>query len=188
MTTADKNTAPAGLPMMIADELIALRAPEPADLDAMFRWENGADKPASSPASAPLSRKQLWDYIDGYDADIYSARQLRLVIVRRADGARLGAVDLTDFDPRDRRAWVGIYIEESERRRGYGLRALRLISRHARQVIGMHQLAAIVLADNSASRALFDAAGFKTCGRLRSWVRRGRSYIDAQILQLLFEV
>lgn len=172
---------------MIADDVITLRAPEPSDLDAMFRWENGADKTESSSAAAPLSRKQLWDYIENYDADIYSARQLRLVVERRADGARIGAVDITDFEPRDRRAWVGIYIDEKERRRGYGLRALQLLCSYAQATIGLHQLAAVVVAGNRASCGLFEAAGFRACGRLRSWVRRGRGYADALIFQRLFE-
>ena len=50
----------------------------------------------------------------------------------------------------------------------------------------MHQLAAVVSVDNAASRALFDAAGYRTAGRLRSWVRRGRSYIDVLLYQRLF--
>lgn len=173
---------------MIADDVIMLRAPEPDDLDSMFRWENEPNKSDTSSAVAPLSRKQLWDYIENYDGDIYSARQLRMIIVRRSDGLRLGTVDISDFEPRDRRGFVGIYIEARERRHGYALRALELLCRHASAVIGLHQLAAVVVDGNQASRGLFVKAGFRPCGKLRSWVRRGRLYADVIVFQRLFEV
>ena len=50
----------------------------------------------------------------------------------------------------------------------------------------MHQLAAQIACDNEASRRLFDRCGFKPCGMLRSWLRRGRHYADAIIVQRLF--
>ena len=154
---------------MIADDVILLRAPEPDDLDSMFRWENEPNKSDTSSAVAPLSRKQLWEYLENYDGDIYSARQLRMIIVRR-------------------RGFVGIYIEARERRHGYALRALELLCRHASAVIGLHQLAAVVVDGNQASRGLFVKAGFRPCGKLRSWVRRGRLYADVIVFQRLFEV
>ena len=50
----------------------------------------------------------------------------------------------------------------------------------------MHQLAAVVAVDNAPSIALFKSCGFKSTGRLRSWIRRGRTYADALIFQRLF--
>lgn len=172
--------------MLLSGNKIQLRAVEPQDLDTLYIFENDSTKTESSFASAPLSRNMLWEYVKSYSADIFAERQLRLMIVRREDNAVIGTVDITDYDPRDRRGFVGIYITEQARRHGYALEALNMIAAHARDVIGMHQLAAVVGADNEASRSLFLAAGFKTCGRLRSWIRRGRHYDDAIMYQLLF--
>lgn len=174
--------------MLLSGNKIQLRAVEPQDLDALYIFENDSTKAESSFVSAPVSRNMLWEYVKSYSADIFSERQLRLMIVRRDDNAVIGTVDITDFDPRDRRGFVGIYIVEGARGQGHALEALQLLVSYARDVLGMHQLAAVVGADNEASRRLFAAAGFKTCGCLRSWIRRGRRYGDAVLYQLLFTV
>lgn len=167
---------------------VSLRAVEPADLDLLFLLENDPEGCRTSLGSAPASRQMLWRYIEEYKADIYAERQLRLVIAANDDGRAIGTVDISDFDPRDRRGFVGIAIIAGERRRGYGREALDLLCRYAEHTLGMHQLAAIVAADNEASRALFDAAGFATCGRLRSWLRTARHYTDAVLFQKLFSL
>lgn len=171
---------------MIENERIILRAVEPADLDALYIQENDPSKAESSFTTAPLSRSQLWEYVNNYSADIFADKQLRLMVVRRSDGATIGSADVSDFDARDRRGFVGIFISGPFRRQGYASDALALLSDYCRDTIGMHQLAAVVAADNEASRSLFAKAGFKTCGRLQSWIRRGRHYADAIVYQLLF--
>lgn len=170
--------------MKLTDDTIALRALEPDDLDTVYRWEND---PALWPwgnTCAPLSRHALKQYIDTYDADIHAARQLRLMIVDAAIGdRRLGTIDLFDYDPVNRRAAVGIFVDDSARRQGVALRALRLTAEYCRERLGMHQLWATVAADNRPSRALFESAGFKIAGRLKSWLRTGRTFNDAYIYQ-----
>lgn len=172
--------------MSLTGRLVRLRAVEPGDLDMLFMLENDPDRTQSSFATSPASRQQLWEYINNYQADIYAEKQLRLIIVTSDSGRAVGAVDISDFDARDRRGFVGIAILESERGKGYALDALDVLNDFASQTLGMHQLAAVVSVDNAASRALFDAAGYRTAGRLRSWVRRGRSYTDVLLYQRLF--
>lgn len=173
--------------MNLSNDKVSLRAPEPDDLDFLFILENDPDAADSGLATAPVSRRQMWDYINSYSADIYAAGELRLVVVDNDSGRAVGAVDLCDFSPRDRRAFVGIAIASEYRRLGFGRAALSLVCAYAADTLGLHSLAASVAADNSASRALFAACGFRTCGRLRSWVRRGTGYIDAQMFQILFQ-
>lgn len=170
----------------LTGRLVSLRAVEPDDLDMLFLLENDPDRSQTSFTTAPASRQQLWEYIHNYQADIFAEKQLRLIVASRESGRPVGAVDISDFDPRDRRGFVGIAILEGERGKGYALDALDVLGRFASQTLGMHQLAAIVSVDNAASCALFHAAGYRTAGRLRSWIRRGRSYTDAQLFQRLF--
>lgn len=164
---------------------VTLRAPEPDDLDFLYLLENDEAARESTPCGTPVSRQQLWQYLHDYDGDIAAQHQLRLMVCGAA-GARLGAVDIYDYSHRDRRAYVGIAIAPDCRRHGYGAAALEAVCAFAADVLGMHQLAAVVTVDNAASRRLFAACGFKPCGRLRSWRRRGTSYADALVLQRLF--
>ena len=122
---------------------LTLRPVEPADLDSLYIWENDSSAWGVASTRAPLSRRQLHDYIESYDADIYAARQLRLVIEETASRRAIGAIDLYDFDPRDLRAFAAIYIAEDSRRQGYGSEALGLMADYGRAVIGLHQIAAL---------------------------------------------
>lgn len=173
--------------MTLSNDKVTLRAPEPSDLDFLFLLENDSAVAWASLLTAPVSRQQMWDYINSYNADIFSAGELRLVVVDNASGAPVGAVDLTSFSARDRHALVGIAVAEGCRRQGFGKAALTLLCSYASTTLGIHSLAASVAEDNIASRALFESCGFRSCGRLRSWVRRGRIYADAQLYQILFQ-
>lgn len=165
---------------------LTLRPVEPADLDSLYIWENDSSSWGVASTRAPLSRRQLHDYIESYDADIYAARQLRLVIEETASGRAIGAIDLYDFDPRDLRAFAAIYIAEDSRRQGYGCEALGLMADYGRAVIGLHQIAAFVAVSNAASLALFRHCGFSSAGRLRSWIKYDSRYHDVIIMQRLF--
>ena len=125
--------------MTLSDDLIRLTAPEPADLDSLYIWENDPELWPCGDTSAPLSRHQLDEYIAGYDADIFSARQLRLVIRLAATGEAVGTLDITDFNPRDRHARVGIFVAPAFRGRGIALRALSLLRPRHPHARGPHR-------------------------------------------------
>lgn len=168
-----------------AGERVRLRALEPIDVDTLFKWENDVALWEAGSTIAPFSRKQLWDYIDTYDGDIYSARQLRLMIDIAATGETIGTLDLFDFDPANSRCSVGIFVTPGHRRQGYAAEALRLIAGRLRKLISLHQLSAIVAADNKASRALFEECGFSLVATLPQWLRRGGEFKDAALYSLI---
>ncbi len=168
-------------------KLISLRGPEPDDIDCIYLWENDASLWPCGSTRAPLSRHQIWQYIDSYDGDIYSQKQLRLIITDNGSGLAAGTVDLYDFDPRDARANVGIFISADFRRKGFAAEALEMTAAYARETLAMHQLAAWVSVDNMPSVNLFKKAGYRSKACLRSWVKNGHSYSDVLIFQKLFE-
>lgn len=172
--------------MKITDGTITLRAPEPKDLDALFRHESAPETPEMTTTTAPVSRRMLERYLETYSAELRDWGCLRLMITLEESGETIGSVDLYDYNSRDRRGYAAIFVEKSMRGRGYGARALELMCEYASEILGMHQLAAEVAVDNEASRRLFESCGFKTCGRLRSWIRVGRRYLDALVYQRLF--
>lgn len=172
--------------MTLNSKRLRMRAPEPSDLDFLYLLENSDGAEGCGFTAAPVSRRMLHDYIEAYSADINTDGQLRLVIEDTATGQAIGTADISDYDSRDRRGFVGIIITDSHRRQGYGTEALQLLCNYAATTLGMHQLAAIIEIDNEASKALFTACGFRPAGRLRSWLRRGRNYADALLFQRLF--
>lgn len=77
---------------------IYLRAPEEADVDKIFLWENDRGMWESSPAAAPVSRLQVWQYVQNYDADPLRAGELRMMAIDRDSGATVGHADLFEID------------------------------------------------------------------------------------------
>ena len=114
---------------------IKLRAPEPEDLDCMFRFENIVDLWDISNTTGPYSRFHLKQYIEQTQNDLFTDRQLRLMIENR-DRQVVGIVDICNFDPLHSRAEVGIVIDEAQRRKGIGRQALSLLESHCFHYLG----------------------------------------------------
>lgn len=167
----------------LEDDIIRLRALEPTDLDVLYRWENDSSLWDVGNTIAPFSRKQLWDYIENYDGDIFTARQLRLMIVLKVSGEAVGTVDFYEFDPFNARSAVGVLVDGSHVRKGYAARALHLIADYAGKYLGLHQLVAIIPVANVASVRLFEKCGYKITGRLRSWIKKSTRFEDAFMVQ-----
>lgn len=189
--------------MLLQNDLIRLRAMEPADAEAMYRWENDTSLWSLGETTRPFSRAAVEEFIAQASLDIYQARQLRLMIEPQAstlststttsggsagnqEGA-VGCIDLFSFDPLHRRAGVGILVyDPAYRRRGYGLAALRLLTEYAFQHLEMRQLWADIPLSNSASLRLFEKAGFTGEAIRRAWVRTPTgTYEDARFVQCL---
>ena len=168
----------------VEGELIRLRAVEPADIEAMFRWENDPSVWRVSGTTAPFSRHQLERFIEEQQFDIFQTRQQRLIIARRSDGEAVGAFDLFEFDPLNSRAGIGMLIHPAgERGKGYAGDALETACRYAREVLRLHQLWGQVAADNAASCKMLLRAGFCEMGLRRDWLWTPEGYTDERFFQ-----
>ncbi len=159
-----------------------LRAPEPEDLECMFRFENTTDLWELSNTTGPYSRYHLKQYIEQTQNDLFIDRQLRLMI-ENAEKQVVGIVDICDFDPLHSRAEVGIVINESFRGQGIGRLALTLLEEHCFRYLGIHQLYAYVDAGNVACRTLFTACGYQECALLKDWMHACGGYRDVLMVQ-----
>jgi len=168
---------------LLSDGTVTLRAMEPADIDIILAWENDTREWTSATTAAPFSRRNIEEYVLTYDADPFSARQLRLMV--EAGGRAVGAIDLFDFDPVNRRAGLGLVIDPAARGRGYSVRAIALMARYAAGRLGIHQLWAVTAVGNCPAVAMLRAAGFACAGTLRQWLRTSPGYADACFFQLI---
>ena len=170
---------------LLNNNILTLRAMEPTDLDTLYRWENDTALWVASDTCAPYSREALWHYLENYTGDIYAQRQLRLMITLNDDGAPAGTIDFLNFDPLNNRAELGLFIAEPFRGKGLGRQALDLLTAYARDHIGLRQLYVYIALDNEVCLKLFDDYGFRRVGTLQSWVKRGSTYRDAALMQML---
>jgi diamine N-acetyltransferase len=172
---------------MIKGHNIFLRAPELTDVDLLYSWENNTDTWAVSNTVTPFSRHVLMQYLDTAHLDIYTTKQLRLMICA-GDERALGCIDIFDFDPNNSRAGVGILIAaETDRKQGYATEALALLIDYCFSTLNLRQLFCNIITGNVASVKLFQKHGFVITGTKKQWVRAGDEWQDEYILQLLKE-
>ena len=139
-------------------ESVRLRAMEPEDLDLMYAIENDPELWDVSNFSVPYSKYVLKEYIANSQYDMFADKQLRMMVVRKADDEVVGTVDITDFAPLHLRGEVGMRL---------------------------HQLTAHIALDNEQSLGLFKACGFSVCGVLKEWWRVKGTFKDVALLQRL---
>jgi diamine N-acetyltransferase len=169
--------------MQLTGQHISLRPIETSDVDFLYQWENDTENWKVSNTQTPYSRFVLEQYITNAHQDIYTIKQLRLIICNNENKA-VGCIDLFDFDPNHQRAGIGILIaEKSDRRKGYASEALDLLIQYSFFTLNMHQLYCNITPENEASVLLFQKHGFIITGIKKQWLRDGDKFTDELLLQ-----
>ncbi|WP_037319950.1 GNAT family N-acetyltransferase [Salegentibacter sp. Hel_I_6] len=164
---------------------VYLRALEPEDLDFVHTVENTEDFWEISATQTPYSRFMIKQYLENAHRDIYDIKQLRLVICDLKN-REVGLIDIFDFEPKDRRAAIGILIAEaSERGKGFGAEALKLVSDYCFKHLAMHQVYANITSGNETSLKLFENQGFQKVGVKKDWTYSGGQFKDEILYQLI---
>jgi diamine N-acetyltransferase len=180
--------------MQFIGELIHLRALEPDDLKLLYKWENDSSIWSVSGTLVPFSRFVLEEFVTQAHQDIYTNKQLRLMIDLKyiteeedtPDKRTIGCVDLFEFDPKNKRAGLGILIaDKNDRGRGFATEALHLIIDYGFEILDLHQIYSNVRIDNESSVALFKRLGFEITGLKQDWIFDYGKYYDEYTMQLI---
>lgn len=173
---------------MLKSSNITLRAPEPEDLEIIYNWENNTEVWEVSNTIVPFSKFVLKQYLETAHLDIYTNKQLRLIILENSTGKAVGAIDLFDFDPFNNRAGVGILINDTnDRQKGLAQESLKIVIDYCFNFVGLKQLYCNITSDNKASIKLFENAGFVVSGNKKSWIKSVNGWKDELFLQLINE-
>lgn len=166
--------------------MLRLRALETTDLEILYQWENDTSLWDVTGYTTPFSKEALSRFIEtSKNAEsIFSSRQLRLII--ELNDKAIGCIDLFEFEPRHRRAGVGILIYNRENRgKGYAKEALAQAVDYAQNILGIDNVWAHVPTTNVASINLFENSGFTHSGTMLQWQRFGNQLFDVAIYQKL---
>ena len=170
---------------MMQGEKIRLRAMEPEDIDVLYAMENDLRHWDVSDTQMPFSRYTMEQYVlSCANQDIYTLKQLRLMICEVGSGTAVGCIDLYDYQPQHRRAAVGIMVTDEHQRQGYASEALALVCRYARDILQLHQLYCHISESNRRSKQLFEKQGFVRTATLKGWRQNADgSWEDTLLLQ-----
>ncbi|MCQ2289771.1 MAG: GNAT family N-acetyltransferase [Muribaculaceae bacterium] len=171
---------------LLCNDKITLRAMEPADIDLIYEWENATELWTVSDTVAPYSREALMLYIANCANDIYTNKQLRLMISLNATGETIGTMDFLNFNPIHNRAELGIFICKKYQGQGLSAETMKIVNNYAACGLGLRSLYAYIPEDNAASIAMIRRAGFEEVGILQSWIKTGRDYHNVVLLQKIY--
>ncbi len=164
---------------------IRFRAMEPEDLDVLYDIENDTELWDVGVTNVPYSRYLLHDYIANTTGNIYADGQVRLIVENEL-GQCVGILDITSFDPRHRRAELGMVIRRDFRGKGYGAAVVLRAKNYSREILHLHQLYVYVDKKNEQSLAVFRKSGFMNETVLPDWFYDGEKYRDAVLIQYFF--
>lgn len=169
---------------MLKGKNIQLRALEPTDLETLYQWENDTNIWEVSKTIAPFSKHVLTQYLANAHQDIFTAKQLRLIIEKERKS--IGTIDLFDFVPAHQRAGVGIWIaDEDERQKGYAKEALQLLIDYSFKQLQLKQIYCNISSNNKASINLFSGLDFLLVGVKKDWNKTQDGWEDELLFQRL---
>ncbi|MEJ6791445.1 MAG: GNAT family protein [Lacinutrix sp.] len=167
---------------------IYLRALEPEDLEFIYTIENDETIWELSNTVTPYSKFLIKEYLEHAHKDIYEVKQLRLLISDYINKP-IGLIDVFDFDIKNRRAGIGILIQNKENRlKGFGKEALALLSNYCFTNLDLHQLYCNISETNVSSIKLFENQGFTRIGLKKDWNFYQGNYTNEYLYQLINNV
>lgn len=168
--------------MLLSGEKVSLRALEPSDLDLIYSWENNPDVWEISHTLVPFSKFVLTQYLKTQHLDIYTSKQLRLVVMDK-NSLAIGLIDLFEFEPTHKRAGVGILVDVNSRGKGYAREALELLEDYCFNHLHFKQIYANIGIDNTISSKLFESLGYQKVGIKKDWIKTSSGFVDEMLYQ-----
>lgn len=156
-------TAKAGY--LLQDEVIGLRAPEPADTEAYLAFRNDLGAVGDLIGYIRgVPRHKVAEWI----ATVDNRAGVTLTAISLSDDRPIGYVNVGDIDAVSGTCRIGLAVFSSaDRGKGYGHRIMELVLGYCREWLNIRKISLVVLADNKAAVALYEKCGFVAEGTLK---------------------
>ncbi|MCL2557644.1 MAG: GNAT family N-acetyltransferase [Treponema sp.] len=166
----------------ITGERVYLSSVNPEDAPLFAKWGNDPEVAITLGAypqmrSLASERKTLEETGESWHD---------FAIVLKENDELLGGARLMGIDRINRRATLGLFIGEAERRgKGYGAEAIGLVLSYGFDVLNLNNVMLYVHSDNAQGIACYQKAGFKEIGRRREAIIRGELFLDDVCMDIL---
>lgn len=163
---------------------VYLRALEVTDLDRTLGWHNdsGLYETLGTPFR-PVSRQTEEAWLK--KAAEWSNNSLSFAVCLVETNAHIGNTYLREIDWISRRGELHLFIgEASERQKGYGQSAVRLLVSYAFRVLGLRRIYLEVLAENSRGVQAYEKCGFRKEGCMTGHTLKNGQFKDVLIMGL----
>lgn len=166
--------------VFLRGENVALRTIEAEDITFLRDVVNDPDVRQGLTIARPINEPQEREY---FEERLSSDETIDLLICH--DGDPVGYVGIHDLDQQAGHCEIGIWLAAESHGRGYGTEASRLLTEYAFDALRMHRVIARVLADNDASRRIWEKLGFVEEGVHRDEAFTDGEYVDVHYYGVL---
>lgn len=167
---------------LLRGEQVVLRAVEPTDAHALWRWHNDPEIMRWMHDPYPSSLAQVQKELADRPADNHAA----LTLMVEHAGRTVGIVALRGAEPESGGAELDIYLGEREVwGRGLGTDATRTVCRYGFDKMRLHRIGLTVAAGNGAAQRVYAKVGFVVEGRKREVFWRAGAWDDEVVMGLL---
>lgn len=163
---------------------VKLRAMEPADADALWRWNHDPDVMRWMTETYPQSLAQVRKWMEDRPRNDYGDVLFGIEVLDTA--TLIGLVRLHGAEPETGNAQLDIYLGEKDHwGRGYATDAVRTACRYGFHKMRLHKITLTVAPANEPARHIYRKIGFVEEGRLREVFRRDGAWLDEITMGLL---
>ncbi len=145
------------------DGVVALRPPEPDDVDAITAACQDPEIPRWTRVPSPYTRDHAVEFVERSARMWQRGSDAPFVVVDAESGELLGAIGVHRLGGEDDGPEVGYWLKREARGRGVATRTLELVTDWACQELGVHLL---LQADvrNATSRRVAEKVGYQLVG------------------------
>lgn len=161
---------------------VYLRALDLGDLETIYTWHNDPSLYQSlGGVFHYVSHASIEEWLRKKQS--FSAQEVNLAICLKPDTRHIGNIYLRDIDWPARHGELHIFIgDSSQRTKGYGEAAIRLLINHAFQDLGLMRLYLFVLAYNKPAVHVYEKCGFIVEGTLRKHAFKDGKFEDVVLM------
>lgn len=169
--------------MKEAKENVYLRALGQHDLDRVLNWHNNPELYSTLGGHFRYVNQET--ETDWLRHRLEARGEINLAICLFEPHEHIGNIYLRNIEWIDRNAELHTFIAQPEYRgKGYGSEAIRQLTRHAFNDLGLARIYLYVLAKNSTAIATYEKCGFAIEGRLRRHIMKAGSFEDVIVMGL----
>ena len=168
--------------MYIEGKFITLRAIEENDLDLLHKWAND---PITQDGIGEIHFPSSMDFHDSWFKNLKNDKLNQRFVVDTHDEGIIGISSIMNIDWRNRHAWHGLVLGESNYRgKGYGIDAILATMRYAFEELNLERLDGSMIEYNKLSISTYcgKRLGWKEEGRRRNYFFRKGQYWDQVIV------
>ncbi len=159
-------------------ELVTLKPVKAKDADELFPLVYKTAVTETIQWDGPSSLQQLRAGLEERELQTRNGTKHQFTIVESFSGKKIGSIDLRPDEDESYRGDMGLWIGIPYQGKGYGTAAVKLILRYGFEKLEMEKIEATIFAGNTASRRIFEKAGFTLEGTIRKCIKKRGQFLD----------